>query len=146
MASEEPEKPKSTKNGITYTRDFEVVEMSDLSSAGKQTGQFGTATSYTITTNSRPRASRNKSMGRRFVDSFRRVPGGLPMSGNHGYQINDDAPDQGQGGGRFYNLRAANVRTANSALARDLKGRHLQMIAIGGSVGMVTMFVALRGN
>lgn len=59
------------------------------------------------------------------------------MSGNHGYYINDDAPDMGQGGGgRFYDLRAANVRTANSALARDLKGRHLQMIAIGGSVGM----------
>ncbi|KAK1244307.1 hypothetical protein MKX07_003106 [Trichoderma sp. CBMAI-0711] len=142
MASEEPEKPKSIKNGITYTRDFEVVEMSDLSSAGKQTDQFGTATSYSITTNPRPRASRNKSIGRRFVDSFRRVPGGLPMSGNHGYHINDDAPDMGQGGGgRFYDLRAANVRTANSALARDLKGRHLQMIAIGGSVG-TGLFVA----
>lgn len=77
-------------------------------------------------------------MGRRFVDSFRRVPGGLPMTGNHGYHVNDDLPDMGQAGGRFYDLRAANVRTANSALARDLKGRHLQMIAIGGSVGIVT--------
>ncbi|KAL6796479.1 amino acid permease domain-containing protein [Trichoderma camerunense] len=140
MASNEPEKPKSIKNGITYTRDFEVVEMSDLSPSKSQS-QFAVATSYSITTNSRPRTSRKKSMGRRFVDSFRRVPGGLPMTGNHGYHVNDDLPDMGQAGGRFYDLRAANVRTANSALARDLKGRHLQMIAIGGSVG-TGLFVA----
>lgn len=111
--------------------------MSDLS-ASKSRSQFAVATSYSITTNSRPRTSRKKSMGRRFVDSFRRVPGGLPMTGNHGYHINDDLPEVAQEGGRFYDLRAANVRTANSALARDLKGRHLQMIAIGGSVGKVT--------
>ncbi|UKZ82799.1 hypothetical protein TrVFT333_010597 [Trichoderma virens FT-333] len=140
MASNEPEKPKSVKNGITYTRDFEVVEMSDLS-ASKSRSQFAVATSYSITANTRPRTSRKKSMGRRFVDSFRRVPGGLPMTGNHGYHINDDLPEMGQTGGRFYDLRAANVRTANSALARDLKGRHLQMIAIGGSVG-TGLFVA----
>ncbi|KAL7929318.1 amino acid permease domain-containing protein [Trichoderma chlorosporum] len=140
MASHEPEKPKSIKNGITYTRDFEIVEMSDLSTS-KSRSQFGVATSYSITTNSRPRATRKKSLSRRFVDSFRRVPGGLPMSGNHGYHINDDGPDMAQVGGRFYDLRAANVRTANSALARDLKGRHLQMIAIGGSVG-TGLFVA----
>ncbi|KAL7940772.1 amino acid permease domain-containing protein [Trichoderma barbatum] len=140
MASNEPEKPKSIKNGITYTRDFEIVEMSDLS-ASKSRSQFGVATSYSITANPRPRTSHKKSMGRRFVDSFRRVPGGLPMTGNHGYHINDDLPGMAQAGGRFYDLRAANVRTANSALARDLKGRHLQMIAIGGSVG-TGLFVA----
>jgi amino acid transporter len=27
------------------------------------------------------------------------------------------------------------LETANSGLARELKGRHLQMIAIGGSIG-----------
>lgn len=29
------------------------------------------------------------------------------------------------------------IATANTALARKLKGRHLQMIAIGGSVGQL---------
>lgn len=136
MAFNEPDKPKSIKNGITYTRDFEVVEMSDLSEP--RGDQFTVTTSYSITATSHPRASHKKSMGHRFLDSFRRAPGGLPMTGHHGYQINDDLPDIAQAGNRFYDLRAANVRTANSALARDLKGRHLQMIAFGGSIGIVT--------
>lgn len=34
-----------------------------------------------------------------------------------------------------YNMRRAAVQTANTALVRQLKGRHLQMIAIGGSIG-----------
>lgn len=34
-----------------------------------------------------------------------------------------------------YNVRRAAVRTANTALSRQLKGRHLQMMAIGGSIG-----------
>lgn len=142
MAFDEPERPKSIKNGITYTRDFEVVEMSDLSEP--KGGQFTVTTSYSITTASRPRASHKQSMGHRFVDSFRRAPGGLPMTGNHGYQINDDLPEIAQAGNRFYDLRAANVRTANSALARDLKGRHLQMIAFGGSIGIVISLLLKR--
>lgn len=34
-----------------------------------------------------------------------------------------------------YDLQSAAIETAHSGLARKLKGRHLQMIAIGGSVG-----------
>ena len=41
----------------------------------------------------------------------------------------------GGGGGRYYDLHAASVKTAHSLLSRELKGRHLQMIAIGGSIG-----------
>jgi amino acid transporter len=37
--------------------------------------------------------------------------------------------------GRHYDIKQATLRTADSALARKLKGRHLQMIAIGGSIG-----------
>ena len=44
-------------------------------------------------------------------------------------------------GGRRYDLHAAASSTANTALSRDLKGRHLQMIAIGGSIG-TGLFVA----
>ncbi|KAI0165977.1 putative amino acid permease [Xylariaceae sp. FL1272] len=35
----------------------------------------------------------------------------------------------------YYDLRQATLHTAQSHLARKLKGRHLQMIAIGGSIG-----------
>ncbi|KAK4141902.1 putative amino-acid permease [Dichotomopilus funicola] len=43
--------------------------------------------------------------------------------------------------GRYYDLREANARAARTLLARELKGRHLQMIAISGSIG-TGLFVA----
>jgi amino acid transporter len=45
------------------------------------------------------------------------------------------------GGERYYDLRSANTKTASTLLARELKGRHLQMIAISGSIG-TGLFVA----
>lgn len=51
--------------------------------------------------------------------------------------LHEDIP----GSGHFYDLHGASMATANSGLSRDLKGRHLQMIAIGGSVG-TGLFVA----
>lgn len=93
---------------------------------------------------------------RRWADSFRRDPkgrmtpqnafvGGLALPPG----LEDPGDDDGGGGdggwfgfrrhrqrGRnYYDLRAANYRTANPLLAKELKGRHLQMIAIGGSIG-----------
>ncbi|TVY27589.1 General amino-acid permease [Lachnellula hyalina] len=38
-------------------------------------------------------------------------------------------------GGRVFDAKAAAYNTANTHLVRRLKGRHLQMIAIGGSIG-----------
>jgi len=89
----------------------------------------------------------------RFVDSFRREDG---MSANNlgsaDFQMTDGPPppDDGFGddqvprghrGERYYDIRSANARTASSLLSRELKGRHLQMIAIGGSIG-TGLFVA----
>ncbi|QSZ30950.1 hypothetical protein DSL72_000509 [Monilinia vaccinii-corymbosi] len=59
----------------------------------------------------------------RFVDSFKRDPNAAVVK-----------PIQGEGVEGF-DHRAAAEATANSALARKLKPRHLQMIAIGGSIG-----------
>ncbi|KAK1994502.1 amino acid permease [Colletotrichum falcatum] len=44
-------------------------------------------------------------------------------------------------GVHYYDIRLANLQTSNSLLSRKLKGRHLQMIAIGGSIG-TGLFVA----
>jgi amino acid transporter len=44
---------------------------------------------------------------------------------------NPDAPVNG----RVFDHKQAAFNTANTALVKKLKGRHLQMIAIGGSIG-----------
>ncbi|KAI9744809.1 MAG: glyceraldehyde-3-phosphate dehydrogenase 1 [Claussenomyces sp. TS43310] len=66
----------------------------------------------------------------RIVDSFKRDP-------------NLHATPVGAvlANGRVFDSKGAAAGTANSALVRRLKGRHLQMIAIGGSIG-TGLFVA----
>ena len=61
---------------------------------------------------------------RRFVDSFKRDP-------NARVTKESQRPE----GERGFDHRAAAERTANSGLAQKLKSRHMQMIAIGGSIG-----------
>lgn len=64
------------------------------------------------------------SLPKRFMDSFKRDP-------------NAHATPKGAVGadGKVFDVESAAQNTADSPLARKLKGRHLQMIAIGGSIG-----------
>lgn len=69
---------------------------------------------------------------RRWADSFRRDPKGRMTPKNAFVGTAGDREHQSR---NYYDLRAANYRTAHPLLAKELKGRHLQMIAIGGSIG-----------
>jgi amino acid transporter len=76
---------------------------------------------------------------RRWVDSFRRDPGPHVTLTSASDAVGP--PERGRSrtrersGIHSFDLHAANVGTANTLLSRELKGRHLQMIAIGGSIG-----------
>ncbi|KAK5122433.1 amino acid permease [Meristemomyces frigidus] len=66
----------------------------------------------------------NRSLSTRLIDSFKR-------------DQNAHATPKGVVGadGRVFDVEGAAAATASSPLHRHLKGRHLQMIAIGGSIG-----------
>jgi hypothetical protein len=68
-------------------------------------------------------------LGRRVLESFKRDP-------------NMNMTPKGAMGsdGKVFDVETAAQNTATSPLARRLKGRHLQMIAIGGSIGMFINF------
>lgn len=72
-------------------------------------------------------------MLRRATDSFKRAPGTLDENGKLTTDHN-----------RSFDYGHAAIATANSKMARRLKGRHMQMIAIGGCIGMV-LYVEVMG-
>jgi amino acid transporter len=103
----------------------------------------------------------------RFIDSFRRQEGPSPFAVHVTDPYSDHDPDhhhhddrptgtptntnrfgppgttvvRDHHGERYYDIRSAAHKTASTTLARELKGRHLQMIAISGSIG-TGLFVA----
>jgi yeast amino acid transporter len=68
-----------------------------------------------------------KRLRTRVIDSFRRDPA-ASVTRNTSIHSNDDHR-------KPFDMESAAQATANSPLLRSLKGRHLQMIAIGGSIG-----------
>lgn len=69
----------------------------------------------------------------KFVHSFGQSPSRRSAS-DDGY-YNNKFTVNGATKGRSFNLQKANYKTAHTGLSRELKNRHLQMIAIGGSIG-----------
>lgn len=138
MPSTDSDRSKSLKNGITLTRDFEIVEMSDMSaSTNRRSGAppFATTTSYAVATKPLPGAvAGDDNIPQRVVDSFKRAPGAR-LADQKGYHVQDHMLNVHQQRKRHYDVQVANARTVATGLSRELKGRHLQMIAIGGSIG-----------
>jgi amino acid transporter len=97
-------------------------------SAGAGNGGYGNGDSPQFADTHETKAPWN----RRFVDSFKRDPNAIVSKPNEAIDPHTGAPVQGRGG---FDHAAAAERTANSGLAKKLKGRHMQMIAIGGSIG-----------
>lgn len=70
-----------------------------------------------------------RSFQTRMFDSFKRDP-----------NLTVTKPGALGADGKVFDLESAARATAESPLSRRLKGRHLQMIAIGGSIGMSLEF------
>ncbi|SPN97006.1 probable amino acid transport protein GAP1 [Cephalotrichum gorgonifer] len=83
------------------------------------------------------------SVASRFLDTFRRDPSRrvTPLDPKDEAAIRAEAGRAEHDGMRYYDIHQATLQTAHSGLARKLKGRHLQMIAVGGSIG-TGLFVA----
>jgi yeast amino acid transporter len=110
----------------TSSNDVEKASVSDVQSPSHRLNS-GREPSYEATTEVLPQGRWS-----RFVDTFRR-------------DENQSITPNGAIGadGRVYDPKSAAIATATTALHRNLKSRHLQMIAIGGSIGKTPYMFAV---
>ncbi|KAL0939330.1 amino acid permease [Colletotrichum truncatum] len=76
----------------------------------------------------------------RMLESFRRDPAQMMRPKDSPTDM-ESGSDRVLNGVHYFDIHRANLQTSNTLLSRRLKGRHLQMIAIGGSIG-TGLFVA----
>lgn len=124
--SHDIKKTTDIKVEVALARDVEVIEMRAMSAP---THQDENPTTWAI---SAKKAAEDSKEPSDWIDGFRRADRRKIKGLNKQYLAE---PNPNAGGDRYFDLQAANAKTATSALARELKGRHLQMIAFGGAIG-----------
>lgn len=135
--SHDIKKTTDIKVEVALARDVEAIEMNDMSASSSQykdDGNNNTTKAWAVSVPSSEEQSREQSD---WLDGFRRADR-RKMKKGWDKQYQSEEPPQIPGDNRYFDIRAANAKTATSALARELKGRHLQMIAFGGAIGMST--------
>ncbi|KAL6405327.1 General amino-acid permease GAP1 [Ilyonectria robusta] len=117
-------------NRVMPTLDVEAVEMKQLSNTGRlnieELGWDASAKGPEPTD---------------WMDGFRRAKRRPNKTvDDSGYHATRQPVMLAQGD-RYYDISAANIKTATTALARKLKGRHMQMISFGAAIG-AGLFIA----
>ncbi|KAF5233465.1 hypothetical protein FAUST_8150 [Fusarium austroamericanum] len=133
--SHDIKKTTDIKVEVALARDVEAIELNDMSASSSQYKDDGnnnnTTKAWAVSVPSSEEQSREQSD---WLDGFRRADR-RKMKKGWDKQYQSEEPPQIPGDNRYFDIRAANAKTATSALARELKGRHLQMIAFGGAIG-----------
>jgi amino acid transporter len=134
--SHDIKKTTDIKVEVALARDVEAIEMNDMSASSSQykddANNNNTTTAWAVSVPSSEEQSKEQND---WLDGFRRADR-RQMKKGWDRQYHSEERPQIPGDNRYFDIRAANAKTATSALARELKGRHLQMIAFGGAIGM----------
>jgi amino acid transporter len=84
-----------------------------------------------------------QSLVERFRSSFKRDPSRRITPKDPAEEADAQLEAADAHDSHYYDIHRATLQTAHSGLARKLKGRHLQMIAIGGSIGTLAPYNCL---
>jgi len=112
-------------------------------SLSEKVGQRGDQERVTTTTLTTSSVKVKRSIPVRIVDSFRRDPNQHVNERGEIVGLNGGG-EETDGSSSSYDLESAMANAAKAPLARKLKSRHLQMIAIGGAIGMLLLLFLLH--